>query len=124
MDTPAWTFACAAAAAALGLLYTFALLAGEAARRESLRVFRRLLLERSLRDILPTTRPAWESAARYADSLSRLGAAHAADLLRRAADASRRRADRMEAVKLILDEIQPRPTPLAATPKLAARAVR
>jgi hypothetical protein len=124
MDTPAWTIACAAAAAALGLLYTLTLLAGEASRRDSLRIFRRLLLEKSLRDILPTTRLGWEAAARWADALSRMDAARAADLLRIAADASRRRADRLEAVRKVLDEIERRPAPPGQAPRLAVRPAR
>ncbi|KAF0242802.1 MAG: hypothetical protein FD180_3741 [Planctomycetota bacterium] len=101
----AWTIACASLGALLALFLAASVLAGEAARREALQVYRRLLFEKSLRDLLPTTRPAWETAARYAGQLSDMEEYRAAELLRRAADASRRKADRLEAVRRALAEL-------------------
>lgn len=101
----AWSLSCAAFGAGLAIFLSATVLAGEAARREALQVYRRLLFEKSLRDLLPTTRPAWEAAARYAGQLTEMDESRAADLLRRAADASRRKADRLEAVRRALAEL-------------------
>lgn len=101
----AWTAACAALGALLALFLSATVLAGEVSRREALKIYRRLLIEKSLRDLLPTTRPAWEAASRYAGQLGEMDEARAADLLRRAADASRRKADRLEAVRRALAEL-------------------
>ncbi|NUN47891.1 MAG: hypothetical protein HUU15_03575 [Candidatus Brocadiae bacterium] len=94
-------------------LVVAAAFAGAGARKEALAVYKRLLLEKSLRELLPTTRSAWELAAHWADRLSAMEDARAADLLKRAADASRRKADRMEAVRRVLAELGPPP---ASTP--------
>ncbi|MCE9584276.1 MAG: hypothetical protein K8T20_17455 [Planctomycetes bacterium] len=101
----AWTVLCASLGAGLALFLAATVLAGEAARREAFVIYRRLLFEKSLRDILPTTRPAWEAAARYAEQLCGMEETRAADLLRRAADASRRKADRLDAVRKALAEL-------------------
>lgn len=105
----AWTIACASLGAGLALFLAASVLAGEAARRDALQIYRRLLFEKSLRDLLPTTRPAWETAARYAGQLSDMDELRAAELLRRAADASRRKADRLEAVRRALSELERAP---------------
>ena len=104
-----WTVACASFGAVLALTLAASVLAGEASRRDALQIYRRLLFEKSLRDLLPTTRPAWETAARYAGQLCDMDEARAADLLRRAADASRRKADRLEAVRRALSELDKAP---------------
>jgi len=115
-----WTLICSATAAALGLMYVAALLAGEATRREGMRLYKRLLVEQTFRDLLPTTRPAWEAAARYAEMLTAMDEAQAAEILRRAADASRRRADRMEAVRRVMAEAE-RPAAAARSTEAASR---
>lgn len=114
-----WTLTCALAAATLSLLYIAALLTSEAARRDAFRLYKRLVFEKTFRDLLPTTRPAWESAALYAETLATMDERRAADLLRRAADASRRRADRMEAVRKVMAEIE-KPRPEAVTARRAS----
>lgn len=119
MTPVAWTLACSTVAALLATLYVAVLLAGEAARREAFLLFKRLLFEKTFREILPTTRPAWEAAARYAEILSGLDEDRAADLIRRAADASRRKADRMDAVRRVMMELEkppPAPPPAARAP--------
>jgi hypothetical protein len=100
-----WTIACASFGAVLAIFLAMSVLAGEASRREALQIYRRLLFEKSLRDLLPTTRPAWETAARYAGQLCDMEESRAADLLKRAADASRRKADRLEAVRRALADL-------------------
>ena len=121
MSSVVWTMGCATAAAVLGLLFVLALLAGEAARREAFLLYKRLVFEKTLRENLPTTRPAWDAAARWAETLSKIDEGRAADLIRRATDASRRKADRLDAVARVMAELTRPPAVKAPTTTSIAR---